>query len=200
MGGKNVTQLGLKVVRVDEEKNLLLVKGSVPGPQERVRRGGERVMATNAPKLGSIGHRRSEGRRLQRGLERASRLARRAQRAAVATPGHARGQEPRGRSRAAARSRGARRAPAERARAPRVLRSGARRRRGLRPAAARLRWQGEQEGARQGAARRARRCTPQRGSFAVLADDAFGETPSAKKAAELRTGWAFDGKARRSST
>lgn len=31
MGNKNVTQLGLKVVRVDEEKNLLLVKGSVPG-------------------------------------------------------------------------------------------------------------------------------------------------------------------------
>jgi large subunit ribosomal protein L3 len=31
MGGKNVTQPGLKVVRVDEEKNLLLVKGSVPG-------------------------------------------------------------------------------------------------------------------------------------------------------------------------
>ena len=31
MGGKNITQLGLKVVRVVEEKNLLLVKGSVPG-------------------------------------------------------------------------------------------------------------------------------------------------------------------------
>ncbi len=31
MGGKSITQLGLKVVRVDEEKNLLLVKGSVPG-------------------------------------------------------------------------------------------------------------------------------------------------------------------------
>ncbi len=31
MGARNVTQLGLKVVRVDEEKNLLLVKGSVPG-------------------------------------------------------------------------------------------------------------------------------------------------------------------------
>lgn len=31
MGGKNITQLGLKIVKVDEEKNLLLVKGSVPG-------------------------------------------------------------------------------------------------------------------------------------------------------------------------
>ena len=31
MGGKHITQLGLQVVKVDEEKNLLLVKGSVPG-------------------------------------------------------------------------------------------------------------------------------------------------------------------------
>lgn len=31
MGARNITQLGLKVVKVDEEKNLLLVKGSVPG-------------------------------------------------------------------------------------------------------------------------------------------------------------------------
>ena len=33
MGGKRVTQLGLKVHSVDAEKNLLLVKGSVPGPK-----------------------------------------------------------------------------------------------------------------------------------------------------------------------
>ena len=31
MGGKSITQLGLNVVKVDEEKNLLLVKGSMPG-------------------------------------------------------------------------------------------------------------------------------------------------------------------------
>jgi large subunit ribosomal protein L3 len=31
MGAEKVTQLGLKVVRVDTEKNLLLVKGAVPG-------------------------------------------------------------------------------------------------------------------------------------------------------------------------
>jgi len=31
MGDQKVTQLGLKVVRVDPEKNLLLVKGAVPG-------------------------------------------------------------------------------------------------------------------------------------------------------------------------
>jgi large subunit ribosomal protein L3 len=31
MGGDTVTQLGLKIVKVDEERNLLLVDGSVPG-------------------------------------------------------------------------------------------------------------------------------------------------------------------------
>ena len=33
MGGKRVTQLGLKVHDIDVENNLLLVKGSVPGPK-----------------------------------------------------------------------------------------------------------------------------------------------------------------------
>jgi large subunit ribosomal protein L3 len=33
MGGKRVTQLGLTVHDVDTEKNLLLVKGAVPGPR-----------------------------------------------------------------------------------------------------------------------------------------------------------------------
>jgi large subunit ribosomal protein L3 len=33
MGGKRVTQVGLTVHGVDAEKNLLLVKGSVPGPK-----------------------------------------------------------------------------------------------------------------------------------------------------------------------
>jgi large subunit ribosomal protein L3 len=31
MGARNVTELGLKVVRIDEERNLLMVKGAVPG-------------------------------------------------------------------------------------------------------------------------------------------------------------------------
>ena len=39
MGGKRVTQLGLTVHEVDPEQNLLLVKGAVPGPEERARRG-----------------------------------------------------------------------------------------------------------------------------------------------------------------
>lgn len=33
MGGKNVTVKNLKVVKVDEEKNLIYLRGSVPGPR-----------------------------------------------------------------------------------------------------------------------------------------------------------------------
>ena len=33
MGGKRVTQRGLEVVEVDAERNLLLIRGSVPGPK-----------------------------------------------------------------------------------------------------------------------------------------------------------------------
>jgi large subunit ribosomal protein L3 len=33
MGNKRVTQRGLKVVRIDADRNLLLVRGSVPGPK-----------------------------------------------------------------------------------------------------------------------------------------------------------------------
>ena len=36
MGGKRVTQLGLRVHEVDPERNLLLVKGSVPGPKNGI--------------------------------------------------------------------------------------------------------------------------------------------------------------------
>jgi len=36
MGGKRVTQLGLTVFDIDAEKNLLLVKGSVPGPKNGI--------------------------------------------------------------------------------------------------------------------------------------------------------------------
>jgi large subunit ribosomal protein L3 len=36
MGNKRVTQRGLEVVRVDADRNLLLVRGSVPGPREGV--------------------------------------------------------------------------------------------------------------------------------------------------------------------
>ena len=36
MGGKRVTQLGLHVHEVDPEKNLLLIKGSVPGPKNGI--------------------------------------------------------------------------------------------------------------------------------------------------------------------
>ena len=33
MGGKRVTQVGLTVHEIDPERNLLLVKGAVPGPR-----------------------------------------------------------------------------------------------------------------------------------------------------------------------
>ena len=36
MGGKRVTQLGLTVHDVDVERNLLLVKGAVPGPKNGI--------------------------------------------------------------------------------------------------------------------------------------------------------------------
>jgi large subunit ribosomal protein L3 len=33
MGGKRATQLGLEIVRIDADKNLLMVRGAVPGPK-----------------------------------------------------------------------------------------------------------------------------------------------------------------------
>src|SRR6202008_1507207 len=36
LGGKRVTQVGLVVHSVDTEKNLLLVKGSIPGPKNGI--------------------------------------------------------------------------------------------------------------------------------------------------------------------
>jgi large subunit ribosomal protein L3 len=36
MGGDTVTQKGLKIVRIDAERNLLLIDGSVPGPNGAV--------------------------------------------------------------------------------------------------------------------------------------------------------------------
>jgi large subunit ribosomal protein L3 len=36
LGGKQVTQVGLKVHQIDAERNLLLVKGAVPGPKNGI--------------------------------------------------------------------------------------------------------------------------------------------------------------------
>jgi large subunit ribosomal protein L3 len=36
MGGKRVTQVGLTIHSIDSERNLLLVKGAVPGPKNGV--------------------------------------------------------------------------------------------------------------------------------------------------------------------
>ena len=45
MGGKKVTTQNLEVVRVDAEKNLLLVKGAVPGPKKALVTNKESVKA-----------------------------------------------------------------------------------------------------------------------------------------------------------
>ncbi len=37
MGGERVTAKNLRVVKVDEEQNLLYLRGAVPGPRERLR-------------------------------------------------------------------------------------------------------------------------------------------------------------------
>ena len=42
MGNKRVTQKGLEVAEIDAERNLLLIKGSVPGLKQRDRRGADR--------------------------------------------------------------------------------------------------------------------------------------------------------------
>ena len=36
MGNKRITQKGLEVVRIDADQNLLIVRGSVPGPRNGV--------------------------------------------------------------------------------------------------------------------------------------------------------------------
>ena len=55
MGGKRVTQVGLTVHEVDVERNLLLVKGSVPGPKNGHRRGARLMAAPTAPLLDAAG-------------------------------------------------------------------------------------------------------------------------------------------------
>ena len=69
MGGKRVTQLGLKVHSVDAERNLLLVAGLGPGPEERPRRGA-RLMA--APKASVLSPPRAGRRRTSRSRRRSS--------------------------------------------------------------------------------------------------------------------------------
>ena len=67
MGGKRVTQLGLTVHEVDAERNLLLVKGAVPGPKNGIvemRAADGRAEGTAARRGGQEG----EGRRARRGV------------------------------------------------------------------------------------------------------------------------------------
>src|SRR5689334_11752785 len=53
MGGKRVTQKGLEIVRIDAGDNLLLVRGSVPGPKNggvEVRTGSQRAEPPRRPR------------------------------------------------------------------------------------------------------------------------------------------------------
>ena len=67
MGGKRVTQLGLTVHEVDAERNLLLVKGSVPGPKNGI----VEVRGVDGRAEGTAARRRrreDEGRRLEEAI------------------------------------------------------------------------------------------------------------------------------------
>ena len=60
MGGKRVTQLGVTVHDVDPTRNLLLVKGAIPGPRKRTRRGARldgRAHGTSARRERRVGER-----------------------------------------------------------------------------------------------------------------------------------------------
>ena len=60
MGGKRVTQVGLVVHEVDAERNLLLVKGAVPGPKNgivEIREDTNRGRSPKAPVLDAASRR-----------------------------------------------------------------------------------------------------------------------------------------------
>ena len=52
MGGKRITQRQLEVVEIDAERHLLMLRGAVPGPEERHDRGADRWLSPKAPTLG----------------------------------------------------------------------------------------------------------------------------------------------------
>ena len=89
--------------QVDPEQNLLLVKGSVPGPEERARRGARLMAAPKAPVLDAKGGngegRLARGGRLRRRGQAAPRPRGRARRAERAARRHVRDEEPRARLR-----------------------------------------------------------------------------------------------------
>ena len=103
MGGKRVTQVGLTVHEVDVERNLLLVKGSVPGPKNGIVGGAGLMAAPTAPLLDAAGAKAKDvdarGRRVRRRGQAAPRPRGRARRAERAPRGHVRDEEPRARLR-----------------------------------------------------------------------------------------------------
>ena len=86
MGNKRVTQRGLEVVEIDAENHLLLLRGAVPGPEERHRGGAERWLAPRpGARQGEDGQGRSP-RALLRGVPRVARPRRGPRRPQLAAP------------------------------------------------------------------------------------------------------------------
>ena len=87
MGNRRVTQRGLEVIEVDAKRNLLIVRGAVPGPRGSAR-GGAQCLSPSAQRVDRPGQRRSSRAALLRAVPRRARLRGGARRAARAPPGH----------------------------------------------------------------------------------------------------------------
>ena len=137
MGNARVTVLNLEIVQADAERNLLFVRGAVPGPNgglvmvraavKAPRAGGGCLMATVDVLDASgkkVGDARAARRRCSRRRQRpADAPGGRGRRSPACAPARTR-RRPAARSAAAARSRGARRAPAVPGRARSARRNG----------------------------------------------------------------------------
>ena len=112
-----VTQRGLEIVDVGTERNLLLVRGAVPGPEGSVRRDQEGCLMTapRRPYLGRAGQRRRSPRPSSPSRPQCRSSTRPCARSCGAPPRAPPRRRRAARSRRAAPSRGARRAPAARA-------------------------------------------------------------------------------------
>ena len=185
MGGKRVTQLGLTVHSVDPDQNLLLVKGSIPGPKNGLVEVRGLMAAPKAPcsarKAPGQG-RLARGGRVRRRDQAAPRPRGGSSRAERAARRHDGDEEPRPRLGRPLE------AVAPEGHGPRPRRHDARRpvhrrRPRVREGAAVVRRQGQPQG-RQGSASLGARQPHVRGSFALL-DAASFEEPSTKLAKNL---------------
>ena len=185
MGGGRVTQRGLTIVEIMPNRNLLLVRGAVPGPNRLHRGGAHRCLgplpssAAARPRWTPTAFEASFNMRAgPRGR------ARRAQRAPAGHPRHQDARRGVGRRRQAVAPEGHRPRP----RRVLALADMDRRRHRLRPPAAPLHRQGQPQGAPCRAARARCRCTPSASRWPCSTPTAF-DAPSTKQAVELLDGW-----------